>query len=314
MCRMKTPRRRWVLALNITLVLLLGLLAYGGYTLLYGGTSAASGTTRTVTATKATVTQTVSAAGTVQSASSTPVAFGGVISTINVKVGDQVTQGQVLATTATTVLYAPTEGTVVSIAGAVGSATNGEFLVIQDWSAFQVRTNLSEIDVSKVKVGQTAKVTINAFADHPVDATVASVDLVPVSGGGNNSAVQYGATLTLGSVPDGAKPGQSASVAITVNKVDDAVSVPAYVVQGTGADRYVNVLVNGQQQRVDVTEGIKGDALTQITEGLNVGDQVVPPAVTVSTGTGTQRGNTGGGFPGGGGGGFQGGGQRGGGR
>jgi macrolide-specific efflux system membrane fusion protein len=75
-----------------------GGLAYG--TIDSTGSSSTKTATRLVSATMATVSQTVSATGTVQPASSSDLNFvnGGVLTAVNVKAGDKVTAGQVLAT------------------------------------------------------------------------------------------------------------------------------------------------------------------------------------------------------------------------
>ena len=76
-----------------------------------------------------------------------------------------------------------------------------------------VNTSVAEIDVSKVKTGQKATVTLNALPDKPIQATVSSINLTPTTSG---SVVSYGAQLALTDPPDGLRPGQSASVVITV--------------------------------------------------------------------------------------------------
>ncbi|HZQ77504.1 MAG TPA: biotin/lipoyl-binding protein, partial [Acidimicrobiia bacterium] len=76
-----------------------GGLAYGAIDSSNGGPSSKTAT-RLVSATVGTVSQTVSASGTVQPATSLDLNFvnGGVLTAVNVKAGDKVAIGQVLAT------------------------------------------------------------------------------------------------------------------------------------------------------------------------------------------------------------------------
>ncbi|GHG14901.1 MULTISPECIES: efflux RND transporter periplasmic adaptor subunit [Amycolatopsis] len=246
-----------------------------------------------------------------------------------------------------TVLYAPGAGTVTAINGAVGqqsssgssatsqsasssgsgqggqgsssnsssaassSSSSSGFITITNLTGLIVDTSVAEIDVSKVKAGQKATVTLNALPDKPIQATVSSVNLTPTTSG---SVVSYGAQLALTSPPDGLRPGQSASVVITVAEADNALSVPAAAVQTVGSTNLVTVQENGQNVTRQVQVGLRGESTVQITSGLTEGENVVLTA-TAATGTNGGTGRTGGGtggFPGTGGtGGFPGGGQRG---
>ncbi|WIX87292.1 HlyD family efflux transporter periplasmic adaptor subunit [Amycolatopsis sp. DG1A-15b] len=247
-----------------------------------------------------------------------------------------------------TTLYAPGAGTVTAVNGAVGqqstsgssatsqssssgsgqggqgsssnsssaasssSSSSSGFITITNLTGLVVNTSVAEIDVSKVKAGQKATVTLNALPDKPVQATVSSVNLTPTTSG---SVVSYGAQLALTSPPDGLRPGQSASVVITVAEADDALSVPAAAVQTVGSTNLVTVQENGQNVTRQVQVGLRGESTVQITSGVTEGENVVltGTASTGSTGGTGRTGGTGGtgGFPGGGTGGFPGGGQRG---
>jgi macrolide-specific efflux system membrane fusion protein len=234
-----------------------------------------------------------------------------------------------------TTLYAPGAGTVTAINGTVGqqsstgsansggqssgsgqgssnntaaaTTTSGSsgFITITNLTGLVVDTSVAEIDVSKVKAGQKATVTLNALPDKPIQATVSSVNLTPTTSG---NVVSYGAQLALTSPPDGLRPGQSASVVITVAEAENALSVPAAAVQAVGSTNVVTVQENGQNVTRQVQVGLRGESTVQITSGLTEGENVVLTA-TAQPGTtgGTGRAGGAGGFTGG----FPGGGQRG---
>ena len=250
----------------------------------------------------------------------------------------QVTQAKAALTEAkanlsAAVLKAPAEGTVVTISGSVGNpATSGSsggssgassssssssntaasnttsgFIVLSDLVNFQVKANIAEIDISRLKADQDATVTINALPDKQFPAKVSQIDLTPTTSG---NVVQYGVTLSLNQVPEGLKPGQSASVQVVVAKVDNALTVPSFAVQSAGGTHRVTVWSNGQQAVRTVQVGVKGEQSTQITSGLVEGDLVVIPTATANNTQQQQQQLPGGRvtFGGGGGGGFVGGG------
>jgi macrolide-specific efflux system membrane fusion protein len=169
----------------------------------------------------------------------------------------------------------------------------------------EVKANVAEIDVSKIKAGQEATVTINALPDTPVQAAVSRIDLTPTTTA-NNSVVQFGVYLGLTKPPAGLRPGQSASVAITVAQADDALAVPSAAVRTTGTQSTVTVLSNGQEVTRTVQVGVRSEALVQITSGLADGEQVVlnlPTGAAGGGGAGGFRAPGGAQLPGGGGGG-----------
>ncbi|UOX86754.1 HlyD family efflux transporter periplasmic adaptor subunit [Amycolatopsis sp. FBCC-B4732] len=202
------------------------------------------------------------------------------------------------------------QGSSNSAASSSSSSGSSGFITITNMTGLVVNTSVAEIDVSKVKAGQKATVTLNALPDKPVQATVSSVNLTPTTSG---SVVSYGAQLALTDPPDGLRPGQSASVVITVASADNALSVPAAAVTTAGNTNVVTVQENGRNVTRQVQVGLRGESTVQITSGLTEGENVVLTGTSSATGTGRTGTGTGGtgGFPGGGTGGFPGGGQRG---
>jgi macrolide-specific efflux system membrane fusion protein len=223
-------------------------------------------------------------------------------------------------TLASTTLTAPGDGTITSITGSVGqkvsntsnssatsttTTTPSGFVVVTDLKNLVLHANVSESDVSKLKGDQAATVTVNAMQAQPIQAKVAQVDLTPTT---SNNVVQYGVTLTLTSPPEGLRPGQSASVEITVAGATNVLAVPAAAVQTVNNQSTVQVMENGAETRKTVEIGVRGDQYVEIKSGLTAGEEVVLPPVTTSTnqnrqqqqgtlpGTGGQR--NGGGFTG----------------
>jgi macrolide-specific efflux system membrane fusion protein len=216
---------------------------------------------------------------------------------------------------AATTLTAPGDGTITSITGAVGqkvstgnntsttstttSTTPSGFVVVTDLKNLVVHANVSESDVSKLKGDQAATVTVNAMATQPVQAKVTQVDLTPTT---SNNVVQYGVTLTLTDPPAGLRPGQSASVEVTVNSATNVLAVPAAAVQTVNGQSSVQVMENGAETRKTVEIGVRGDQYVEIKSGLSAGEEVVLPQVTTSTNQNRTGQQQGGNFPGTGGG------------
>ena len=217
---------------------------------------------------------------------------------------------------AATTLTAPGDGTITSVTGKVGDKVGGGssgttstgtgtaaastpsgFVVATDLKNFVLHANVAESDVSKLKTDQTATVTVNALPGQPVQAKVTAIDLLPTT---SNNVVQYGVTLALTNPPATLKPGQSASVEITVASATGVLAVPSAALSTIGSASTVTVMENGTESRKPVEVGVRGDQYVQITSGLTENEQVVLPQVATG-GTQQQGGNragTGTGFPG----------------
>jgi macrolide-specific efflux system membrane fusion protein len=179
---------------------------------------------------------------------------------------------------------------------------------------------LSESDISKVKVGQPATVTLDALSGVSLAAHVSAISTVGTTSSG---VVSYSATLTLDQRNAQVKPGMSAAASVIVAQAQ-GVNVPNSAISGTGSIATVTLDSNGKKTQQQVAVGLRGTTRTQIISGLTAGQQiavttVLPPltsgtSTSSSTGSGTLGGTTvrPGGFPGGGGG-FGGGGGAGGG-
>jgi hypothetical protein len=159
----------------------------------------------------------------------------------------------------------------------------------------------SESDISKVHVGQSATVTLDALAGVQLAAHVSSISLVGTT---SSSVVSYDATLTLDQNDSRVKPGMSASAAVIVAQAS-GVTLPNQAVSGSGSLGTVSLMKNGETVSQQVVVGLRGDTRTQIISGLSAGDQVVItvalPSLSSTSTSGTGAGTLGGGRLGGGG-------------
>jgi hypothetical protein len=153
----------------------------------------------------------------------------------------------------------------------------------------------SESDISKLKVGQTATVSLNAISGLQLAAHVSSIAILGTT---SSSVVSYDATLTLNQNDSRVKPGMSASASVITNQAQ-GITLPNAAVTGTGSLTTVNVLKNGKTAGTPVVVGLRGDSRTQIVSGLSAGSQVVvtqtlPALGSSSTGGASSTGTLGG--------------------
>ena len=206
-----------------------------------------------------------------------------------------------------TTLAAPVAGTVAAVNATVGeiagsgASTDGSsssvVTVVPD-GQFQVVASFSEADAIQVEVGQEATVTFDALPDASATGTVTAVDAVATT---TSSLVTYGVTIGIEDAPEELRNGMTATVAVVVDSVDDAVWVPAAAVATAGGVSTVTIRKDGVDTVTTVELGLVGDSGTQVTSGVSAGDELVVTDTTSESSSGFPSMGMPGGLSGGGG-------------
>ncbi len=182
-----------------------------------------------------------------------------------------------------TQIYAPTDGTIMSVSATVGdNVSSSAIITMGDLSKLYVETSMDESDYQAFQVGNAAQVTFNALPDQVFDGKVSEVD--PALTTSNGTSVVTGMVELT---PTKAKllMGMTASVTVIAGQAQNAVLVPiAALHQQPGGGYTVNVQQNGKFVSVPVQVGLKDLVNAQIISGIQAGDVVS----TASSGTVTQ--------------------------
>jgi macrolide-specific efflux system membrane fusion protein len=196
-----------------------------------------------------------------------------------------------------------------------GSSANSSkaFATLLDLDHMVVKVGFPEADAGKVAAGQPVNLTIDSLPGERLSGSVESIDTVSTV---VSNVVTYNAIISFDSVPSGVKPGMTANVSVIAASRDGVVSVPSAAISSSGGQSTVTVRgADGKDEVRTVVTGLKGDGTTEITSGLDAGEQVVMSVGVVSsnasrnatTNQQNRTGTFGGGGFGGGGGGFVGG-------
>jgi HlyD family secretion protein len=171
-----------------------------------------------------------------------------------------------------------------------------EMLRIADLNAMEVRVDVSENDILRISLNDTAEVEVDAFIDRKFKGVVTQIA---------NSATSTNSTITLTTDqvtnftvkigllkssyedllknalnPSPFKPGMSASVEILTKRVENAVSVPIQCVtvrdDSTGKKQEIVFrLKENKAEAVTVKTGIQDDRYIEVITGIKEGDEVV---------------------------------------
>ena len=165
-----------------------------------------------------------------------------------------------------------TEGQVITSA----AAQNGGTLLgeVADLSALMVRTNINEIDVARLKVGDAARVRVDSMRSVQMTGTIKRIATSALESSVDRTRV-FPVDVILDDADERLRPGMSATVVFTLARVDDVLAVPLNAVFSTAESvRYVFTR-KGEGFEVHAVEtGIADTRYVQILSGLELGAEV----------------------------------------
>lgn len=195
-------------------------------------------------------------------------------------VEDKLTKTRILSPTDGTVLTLPVvEGQVVTAAASVNSGT--ALMTVADLSKLIVVTNVNQVDVAKVIVGQRVKLSMDALREPPMDATVSFIAPLATT---KNNIKGFQVEARIENPSPRLRPGMTVNLNVPIERARDAVSVPIAAVfndaDGKGKVVYVQRPDAAMVEKRAVKIGVTNLVHAQITSGLQAGEEVslVPPA------------------------------------
>jgi HlyD family secretion protein len=215
-----------------------------------------------------------------------------------------------------TTIVAPVTGVVSLLKVKLGERVVGtaqmagtEMLTIADMRRIEVRVDVSETDIAKVKIGDTTTIVADAYRNRKFTGVVSKVAVSSTTSGAGGMSTDQVTNYTVhilileNSYQDLSnelqkgrfvfKPGMSSSVEIQTRKDVNTLSVPVNAVttrdwsdsvkkemEASGIDeiRQVVFVYDKKTEKVsirDVKTGIQDNEYIQITDGLKEGEQVV---------------------------------------
>ena len=172
-------------------------------------------------------------------------------------------------------LTAPFAGTVTNLTAQVGQVVSPgvPIMSLVNNSGLKIEAYASEADVAKIKVGDSANVTLDAFGTGTVfPATVSTIAAAETQ---VNGAPAYVVTLHFTKPEPQIRDGMAGNANIVIGEHDNVPTVPSNLVINDGNEYYVIVERGGVQTKQQVQIGLKGDnGMTEIASGLTVGDTI----------------------------------------
>lgn len=180
---------------------------------------------------------------------------------------------------AKTVLRSPINGIVTKQDAKVGEIAAANTVLVSVLSSiYEIEAYVPEVDISKVKIGDASRVTLDAYGrDVAFKAKVTAIDPAETVIEG---VATYKTTLQFVSNDKPVKSGMTANLDILATEKDSTLIIPQRAVASKNGDKFVNLynpsVKDGNITEIKVVTGIRGsDGNIEILEGLKEGDKVV---------------------------------------
>jgi HlyD family secretion protein len=213
-------------------------------------------------------------------------------------------------------ITSPVDGVVISRSVDVGQTVAASlqapviFTIANDLTKMQIDTNVAEADVGAVEVNQDVDFTVDAFPQRIFHGKVVQVRNAPIT---VQNVVTYDTVIGVNNPELKLKPGMTANVSILIAHRDSVLQVrnaalryrpvdgppaakPSAPKPGAspgqgqrsggrrppGGERTVYVLSGGKPKPIQIKTGISDGVVTEVTEGLKEGDQIVTAELATS--------------------------------
>jgi len=173
--------------------------------------------------------------------------MGGVVASVSTQQGETVTSGSAAA-------QAPT------------------FVTIIDLNRLQVDAYVDETDIGKVRMGQDAAFTVDAFPDREFTGKVTAIYPKALI---QQNVVTYDVVIAIDNGEGLLRPDMTANTTITVAKREKVITIPNQAVRREDGDRVVFVQEGDRLVRRPVKTGWKDKNFTEVLTGLKEGERVV---------------------------------------
>lgn len=179
------------------------------------------------------------------------------------------------------IIKAPFDGVIAQLNSQQGDEVTSSTIIATIITQQKLATiPLNEVDVAKVQLGQKVNLNFDAIDGLTITGEIAQIDSIATV---TQGVVTYNVKINFDTQDDRIKSGMSVNATIITDVKTDVLMVPNSAIKTNSSGTYVQVLdSNGQPQNQIVQTGISNDQDTEITSGIQAGDNVVTQ--TINTG------------------------------
>jgi len=188
---------------------------------------------------------------------------------------EAVVAGSQIALTKSSIV-SPIDGVVINVAPKIGESVSvgAPAVTVMSSGSFKVEVQIPEVDIAKVKNGDTGIVTLDAYgSDIKFPVSVSKIDPAETIVGGIPT---YKVTLVFTQVDERIRSGMTANITLTTGSRENAIAIPFQAVVSKDGIPQVRVVEGEELVYKIVTTGLRStNGYIEIIEGITAGETVV---------------------------------------
>jgi len=170
-------------------------------------------------------------------------------------------------------ILAPVSGTIISKNVTVGEIIAGPLGEIADLNDLEVYVDVDEVDIGKVKVGQEAIISVDAFPDKVFRGVVKKIALMTSSR--REVGITYRVKAHIENPEKILKLGMTANVDFIMMSRKQVLTVPNGAVLAQEGRNFVFTISDNIVDKKEIITGIEGEEFFEVASGLQPGEMVV---------------------------------------
>ena len=176
-------------------------------------------------------------------------------------------------------LWSTIDGTITNVKIKRGGPVTARetALSINDLSTFKLVVEIDEIDISRIDLGQPVTINLDSLPEEDYTGEVTRIGIAPAEGA-TSGIVAYPVTIVIDNRDTPFMLGMNVNATIETERLEDAVVVENRAItfdRSTGKAFVEKVVDDQTTEQTEVTLGRRGTSVSQIVDGVSVGDTVV---------------------------------------
>jgi RND family efflux transporter MFP subunit len=150
------------------------------------------------------------------------------------------------------------------------------FVTILNLDMLEVDAYVDEVDIGKVKVGQKASFTVDAYPEKIFNA---EVEAIYPDAEIRDNVVYYAVILKIEkNFEEILRPQMTASVTINLEELQDVLAIPIKAIKKENGNSFVMVKEGEKIAKRQITTGRESGDLVEVKSGLSLGDMILVPS------------------------------------
>jgi len=157
----------------------------------------------------------------------------------------------------------------------VQPTSNDNVVVILPTDPYDIKVDIYEEDIVKVKLNDSADIKLPAFPNQIFPGKVTLIDPAEKVIEG---IIYYGITINFENPPQEIKPGMSADVTVKTAQKNDVLTIPGSAIEKKNDKIFVQIFKNEKLEEIEIQIGLSGsDDKVEVISGIAEGDQIAVP-------------------------------------